>query len=56
MRQSLDEFIKNRSLHLNLIAVWTSICKYYAAKVDLNMNSACSARLCLNGETRGFVY
>ncbi len=48
MCQSLDEFIKSRSLHLNQIAIWTSICKYYAAKVDLNMNPTCSARLCMN--------
>ncbi len=26
--QSLDELIKSRSLHLNQIAIWTSICKY----------------------------
>ncbi len=25
---SLDELIKSRSLHLNQITIWTSICKY----------------------------
>ncbi len=29
--QCLDEFIKSRSLHLNQITIWTSICKYYMA-------------------------
>ncbi len=33
----------------NQIAIWTSICKYYAAKVNLNMNPACSAHRCMNG-------
>ncbi len=28
MCQSLDELIKSRSLHLNQITIWTSICKY----------------------------
>ncbi len=44
----LDELIKSKSLHLNQIAIWTSICKYYATEVDLNMNPACSAHLCMN--------
>ncbi len=26
--QGLDELIKSRSLHLNQITIWTSICKY----------------------------
>ncbi len=42
MCQNLEELIKSRSLYLNQIAIWTSICKYYAAKVDFNMNPACS--------------
>ncbi len=54
MCQSLDELIESRSLHLNQIAIWTSICKYYAAKVDLNMNPAYSARLCMNGADARF--
>ncbi len=54
MCKRLDELNKSRSLHLNQIAIWTSICKYYAAKVDLNMNSACSARLCMNGAEARF--
>ncbi len=43
MCKRLDELNKSRSLHLNQIAIWTRICKYYAAKVNLNMNPACSA-------------
>ncbi len=39
---------------LNQIAIWTSICKYYAAKVDLNMNPACAAHLCMNGADARF--
>ncbi len=54
MCQSLDELIESRSLHLNQIVIWTSICKYYAAKVDLNMNPACSAHLCMNGADSRF--
>ncbi len=54
MCQSLDELIKSRPLHLNQIAIWSSICKYYAAKVNLNMNPACSARLCMNGADAQF--
>ncbi len=53
MCKSLDELIKSWSLHLNQI-IWTSICKYYAAKVDLNMNPACSAHLCMNGADARF--
>ncbi len=45
MCQSLDELIKSSSLHLNQIVIWTSVWKYYAAKVNLKMNLACSARL-----------
>ncbi len=52
--QILDELIKSRSLHLNQITIWTSICKYYTAKVDLHMNPACSAHLCLNGADARF--
>ncbi len=52
--QILDELIKSRSLHLNQITIWTSICKYYTAKVDLLMNPACSACLCLNGADARF--
>ncbi len=33
--------------------IWTIICKYYAAKVDLNMNPACSAHL-MNGADARF--
>ncbi len=47
--QRLGELIKGRPLHLNQIATWTSICKYYAPQVDLNMNPACSTHLCVNG-------
>ncbi len=57
--QRLDELIKSRSLHFNQIyGIWTSICKYQAAKVNLNMNPACSAHLCvlLMEQMRGFVY
>ncbi len=54
MCKGLDELNKSRSLHLNQITIWTSICKYYAAKVYLNMNPAFSARLCMNGEDTGF--
>ncbi len=53
MCQSLDELIKSRSLHLKIM-IWTSICKYYDAKVDLNMNPACSACLCMNGADARF--
>ncbi len=56
MCQRLDELIKSRSLHLHQIAIWTSICKYYTAKVDLNMNPACSARLCMNGAGAGVCF
>ncbi len=52
--QSLDELIKSRSLHLNQITIWTCICKYYTAKVDVNMNPACSAHLCVNGADMRF--
>ncbi len=54
MCQSLDELIKSRSLHFNQITIWTSICKYYAAKVNLNMNATCSVRLCMNGADARF--
>ncbi len=54
MRQSLNQLIKSRSLHLNQIMIWNSICKDYATKVDLNMNPACSARLCMNGADARF--
>ncbi len=54
MCQCLDELIKSRSLHLNQITIWTSICKYYAAKIDLNVNPACSADLCMNGADAPF--
>ncbi len=37
------------NLHLN-----QSICKYYAEKVDLNMNPASFARLCVNGADARF--
>ncbi len=53
MCQGLDEFIKSRPLHLNQIAIWTSICKYYATKVDSNMNPAC---LCVNGADAWFCF
>ncbi len=56
MCQSLDELIKSWSLHLNQSAIWTSICKYYAAEFNLNMNPASSARLCMNGADTRFVY
>ncbi len=46
--QSLDEFIKSIVITLIKIMIWTIICKYFAAKVDLNINPACSARLCMN--------
>ncbi len=54
MCKSLDELLKSRSLHLNQITIWTSICKYYATKVTLNMNPAFSPRLCMNGEDARF--
>ncbi len=54
MCQSLDELIKSRLLHLNQIAIWTRICKYNIAKVNLNMNPACSVRLCMNGADARF--
>ncbi len=56
MCKRLDELNKSRSLHLNQIAIWTSFCKYYAAKVDLNMNPACSAHLCMNGAEARFPF
>ncbi len=42
MCQSLDEFINIRSLHLNQIAIWTSICKYYDLKSRFKYESCMS--------------
>ncbi len=46
MCQCLDELIKSWYLHLNQIMIYrTSVCKYESAKVDSNINPACSASL-----------
>ncbi len=42
MCQSLDELINSRSLHLNQIAIWTSICKYYDLKSRFKYESCMS--------------
>ncbi len=48
MCRSLDELIKSRSVHLNRLALWTSIYKFKLQKHYLNMNPACSASLLMN--------
>ncbi len=48
MCRSLDELIKSRSVHLNRLALWTSIYNIKLQKHYLNMNPACSASLLMN--------
>ncbi len=50
MCRSLDELIKSRSVHLNRLALWTSIyvINIKLQKHYLNMNPACSASLLMN--------
>ncbi len=56
--QTLDEFIKSRSLHLNQIVIWTSICKSYAAKTLFKYEffMFCASLYEWMAQTRGFVY